>query len=376
MKVVLTGGGTGGHIYPAISIAQALADAVPDIAILYMGSSHGPEGGIAREAELEFVAIPSGPLTRALSPRNAASIWKLLVGLLRARAILKRFRPDVVIGTGGYTTASILLAQRSLGGRTVIHEQNARPGRTNLMLAGFTDKICVTFEASAAFLPKDKVVVTGLPIRREFRSLPDKAEARRSLGLDEGLFTIVAVGGSQGARKPSEIIAAAWPLLDDGRTQVLHQVGAKNVDEMRSVLGRYLKSRPGRECEQQRYHIEAYVDMPAALASADLVISRSGASTIAEITAVGLPSILFPYPHAYADHQAMNARCLVEPGAAVLCGDASTTPEELAGIISDLRSDPERLAAMAKASAALGKPDAADRVARVALSIAHNATKD
>ncbi len=231
MKVVLTGGGTGGHIYPAISIAQALADAVPDVEILYMGSSHGPEGEIAREAGLEFAAIPSGPLTKALSPRNAASAWKLLAGVFRARSILKRFGPDVVVGTGGYTTASILLAQRSLGGRTVIHEQNARPGRTNLMLAKFANKICVTFEASSAFLPKDKVVVTGLPIRREFRSLPGKAEARRALGLDEEMFTIVAVGGSQGARKPNEIIAAAWPLFDDGRTQLLHQVGARNVGD-------------------------------------------------------------------------------------------------------------------------------------------------
>jgi UDP-N-acetylglucosamine--N-acetylmuramyl-(pentapeptide) pyrophosphoryl-undecaprenol N-acetylglucosamine transferase len=238
MKVVLTGGGTGGHIYPAISIAQALMDAVPGIEILYMGSSHGPEGEIARQAGLEFAAIPSGPLTKALSPRNAASAWKLLMGVFRARAILKRFGPDVVIGTGGYTTASILLAQRTIGGRIVIHEQNARPGRTNITLARFADKICVTFEASAAFLPKDKVVVTGLPIRREFRSLPGKAEARRALGLDEGMFTVVAVGGSQGARKPNEIIAAAWPLFDDGKTQILHQVGNRNVDEMRSMLGR------------------------------------------------------------------------------------------------------------------------------------------
>jgi UDP-N-acetylglucosamine--N-acetylmuramyl-(pentapeptide) pyrophosphoryl-undecaprenol N-acetylglucosamine transferase len=355
MKVVLTGGGTGGHVYPAISIAQALTDAVPGIEILYMGSSHGPEGDLARGAGLRFVAIPSGPLTRALSPRNAASAWKLLMGVFRARGILKRFGPNVVIGTGGYTTGSIVLAQRSLGGRIVIHEQNARPGRTNLMLARFASKICVTFEASAAFLPKDKVVVTGLPIRREFRLLPSKVEARRALGLDEGTFTIVAVGGSQGAKKPNEIIAAAWPLFDDGKTQVLHQVGARSIDEMKG---------------QPRYRVEAYIDMPPALAAADLVISRGGASTISEITAVGLPSILFPYPHAYADHQTTNAKCLVEPGAAVLCNDSSTTPEMLAGIISDLRGSPEKLAAMAKASAALGKPDAAERVAQVALSIA------
>ena len=355
MKIVLTGGGTGGHVYPAISIAQALKDAAKDVQLLYMGSSHGPEGELARSAGLDFVAIPSGPLTKALSARNLSSLFKLVTGVFRARAVQKRFAPDVVIGTGGYTTASILLAQRSLGGKIMIHEQNARPGRTNIFLAKLADKICVTFDASTAFLPKEKVVLTGLPTRREFKSLPDKIAARRALGLDESMFTIVAVGGSQGAKRPNEIISAAWPLIDDGATQLLHQVGARNIND--------IKARP-------RYHVKAYIEMPIALASADLVISRSGASTISEITSVGLPSILFPYPHAYADHQTTNAKCLVEPGAAVLCNDAATTPEALAGIISDLRASTDKLAAMAQASAALGKPDAADRVAAIALSIA------
>ena len=379
MKIVLTGGGTGGHVYPAISIAQALRDIAPDVELLFVGSSHGPEGEIAREAGIEFAAIPSGPLSKALSVRNASSFGKLVAGVLRARGILKRFRPDVVIGTGGYTTAAILLAQKSLGGRIVIHEQNAHPGRTNLMLAKIADKICVTFEGSAAFLPKDRVTVTGLPIRREIRSLPDKAEARRALGLDENLFTVIAVGGSQGAKKPNEIIMNAWPLLDDGGTQLLHQVGARNVDEMRSVLpsvlGRDFKSRPSTERpnieaeEHPRYRVEAYIDMPLALASADLVISRSG-GTVAEITAAGRPSILFPYPYHKDQHQKRNAEYLVEHGAAVMCEDLFTTPEMLAGIISQLRSSPRKLAAMASASAALGKPDAAERVAEIAMSVA------
>lgn len=362
MRIVLTGGGTGGHVYPAISIGQALRDALPDVELLFVGSSHGPEGEIARKAGIEFEAIPSGSLSKALSLSNAASLGKLVLGVFRARRILKRFAPDVVIGTGGYTTAAILLAQRGLGGRIVIHEQNALPGRTNRLLARIADRVCVTFESSVAFLPKGKVVVTGLPIRREFRCLPGKAEARRALGLDEGLFTVGAVGGSQGARKPNEIIAAAWPLIDDGGTQLFHQVGDRNIEEMRSRVG---------SAEVRRgYRVEAYVDMPLALASADLVISRSGASSIAEITAVGLASILFPYPHAYADHQTKNAEFLVERGAAVLCNDSTTTPEMLAGIVSDLRASPDKLSAMASASAVLGRPDAADRVAEVALSIA------
>lgn len=360
MRIVLTGGGTGGHVYPAISIGQALRATVPDIELLYMGSSHGPEGELARTAGFEFAAIPSGPLTKALSLRNLASFAKLVMGIFRARKILKQFKPDVVIGTGGYTTASILLAQRSLGGKIVIHEQNAHPGRTNLMLAKFADKICVTFEGSVAFLPKDKVVVTGLPIRSEFRGLLSNALARKTLGLSENLFTVVAVGGSQGAKKPSEILIDAWPLFDDSKTQVLHQVGLRNIEQM--------QLRVGSPEEHPRYHVEAYVDVPLAFAAADLVISRSG-GTVAEITAAGRPSILFPYPYHKDQHQKRNAEYLVENGAAVLCEDFTTTPEMLAGIISGLRSSPDKLSEMAAASKSLGKPDAADRVAEVALSI-------
>lgn len=366
MKIVLTGGGTGGHIYPAISIGQALTKAVPDVELLYVGSSHGPEGEIARKAGLEFVAIPSSSLSKALSVRNAVALGKLLMGFFRARRVLGRFRPDVVIGTGGYVSAAILLAQWSRRGNIVIHEQNARPGRTNTALARLARKICVTFESSTAFLPKGGVEVTGLPIRTEFRSLPTKAEARQAFDLAESLFTVVVIGGSQGARRVNEIVAGAWPLIDDGKTQILHQVGQRNIEEMRTLTGQ----------DSDRYHVEAYVDMPIALASADLVISRSGASSIAEITAAGLPSILFPYPHAYADHQTGNAKHLVDHDAALLCGDSTTTPEMLAGIIMELRSAPERLAAMAAASKALGIPDAADRVAQIALSVAGLSTHD
>lgn len=362
-KIVLTGGGTGGHVYPAISIAQALKVASPEVELLYIGSSHGPEGDIARKAGLEFVAIPSGPLTKSLSARNMNSLGKLIAGIFRARRALKQFKPDVVVGTGGYVTAAILSAQRTLGGRIVIHEQNARPGRTNTLLAKIADKICVTFDSSTAYLPEGKTEVTGLPIRAEFRSLPAKSDARQKLGLDVDLFTIVAVGGSQGAKKPNEIITSAWPLVDNESTQLLHQVGERNIEEMRCTLGD--------PEEHPRYRVEAYLDMPAALASADLVISRSG-GTVAEITAAGKPSILFPYPYHKDQHQKRNAEHLVEHGAAVLCDDLSTTPAQLADIISDLRGNPDKLSAMAQASAALGKPDAADKVASIVLNIAKN----
>ncbi|MGI6295902.1 MAG: undecaprenyldiphospho-muramoylpentapeptide beta-N-acetylglucosaminyltransferase [Armatimonadota bacterium] len=361
IRVALTGGGTGGHVYPAISIAQALQQLHPGVELLYIGSSHGPEGDIAQGAGLEFIPIPSGPISKSLSLRNMRSLAQLMTGVFRARRVLKQFNPDVVVGTGGYVTAAILLAQRTLGGKIVIHEQNAKPGRTNTLLSKIADKVCVTFDSSTAYLPKSKTEVTGLPIRSQLRHLPAKAEARQQLGLDKDLFTVVAVGGSQGAQKPNEIIAGAWPLIDDGSTQLLHQVGQRNIDNMRAHLGK--------PEQHPHYHVEAYIDMPLGLAGADLIISRSG-GTVAEITAAGKPSILFPYPYHKDQHQKRNAEHLVEHGAAIMCEDLSTTSEQLAEIIARLRKSPGELSKMAEASKSLGKPDAADRVARIVLQVA------
>lgn len=309
---------------------------------------------------MPFKAIPSLPLTRALSLRNAQSLARLVAGVPRARRILREFAPDVAIGTGGYTTAAVLIAQRSLGGKIVIHEQNAVPGRTNRLLGIIADRVCVTFNSSADYFSAKKVVVTGMPIRQEFAALPEKTEARSRLGLRVDAFTILVIGGSQGARRLNELMFSAWPMLDDGATQVIHQVGDRNIEQARS-------------CAEELgplYRVESYVDTPLAMAAADLVVCRSGASTLAEITAVGLPSIQVPYPYAYADHQKKNAEYLVSRGAAILCEEQSCTSEHLADLIRDLRSNPEKLGAMASASLAIGRPGAARTVAEVALSLA------
>jgi UDP-N-acetylglucosamine--N-acetylmuramyl-(pentapeptide) pyrophosphoryl-undecaprenol N-acetylglucosamine transferase len=351
MKVVLAGGGTGGHAYPALSVGQALREAHPQVELLFVGSSHGPERELASAAGIAFEAVPSSPLTK--STRGAA-VGRLIVGIVRARRILNRFGADVVMGTGGHAAAAVVIAQRTRRGRIVIQEQNAIPGRTNLWLSRFADKICVTVESSAACFPAGKVVVTGMPIRREFASLPDKADARRALGLREDLFTIVIVGGSQGAKRINELMLAAWPRICDGETQVLHQVGRLNIDEMRDKAA-------------EDYRVEPVVDMPLALASADLVIGRSGASTLAEITAAGTPSVLIPYPYAYADHQRLNAEELEKRGAAIVRIESDLTAESLADLIVDMRSAPDRLRAMSAASKACGKPAAAARVAQVVM---------
>lgn len=324
--------------------------------MLFVGSSHGPEGGIAAESEIPFKAVSSSPLTKSLSLKNMASLMKLGLGVFRARNILRNFGPDVVVGTGGYTTAAVLLAAKTLGLPVVIHEQNAVPGKTNRWLSKIATKVCVSLENSAAYFPQDKVAVTGMPIRREFSSVRDKADARRALGLDEDAFTIVVVGGSQGAAGVNKLVLEAWPMIDDGNTQVLHQVGQRNINSVQSP-------NPG------SYHVEAFIDTPTAFAAADLVISRGG-GTIAEITAAGVPSIIFPYPYHKDQHQKHNAEFLVEKGAAVMCEELVIDASHLAKVVTDLRSSRDRLAEMAAASKAVGKPDAAERVAEVVLGLA------
>jgi len=325
--------------------------------LLFVGSSHGPEGKIAAEYGLVFRAVRSSPLTKSISCRNAASLARLGVGVFRARRVVKEFDPDVVVGTGGYTTAAVLIAAWSYGRRIVIQEQNAVPGRTNLWLARLATKICCGFEEAASAFPADKVVITGTPIRREFRQPPAKNAARRQLGLDESAFVIVAIGGSQGAKRLNELLLGAWPRLDDGTIQVLHQVGERNLKDFPPV-------------ESRNYLVRGYVDAPSALASADLVVARSGASTVAEITALGKPSVLLPYPHAYTDEQRRNASCLSKMGAAVVLEETGLSQEQFTQAILDLRGAPSKLASMGEAARAIGRPDAARHVAEVVCSVA------
>jgi UDP-N-acetylglucosamine--N-acetylmuramyl-(pentapeptide) pyrophosphoryl-undecaprenol N-acetylglucosamine transferase len=259
----------------------------------------------------------------------------------------------VVVGTGGYVSAPVIVAQKLRGGKVLIHEQNAIPGRANLWLSKFASQVCVTFEGSERFFPGGTVEVTGMPIREEFSRLPGKLEARRKLGLRDDAFTVLVSGGSQGARKLNSLMLEAWLAIDDGGAQVLHQVGPKNVDSV---------SAPA-DC----YRVEGYLDNPAAMAAADIAVCRAGASTLAELAAAGLPAILIPYPYAYADHQTHNARHFVDKGAAILMPEDTATSAGLAEAIIELRASAEKRDNMTKAALALARPDAAKRVAELVL---------
>ncbi|MDO8587969.1 MAG: undecaprenyldiphospho-muramoylpentapeptide beta-N-acetylglucosaminyltransferase [Armatimonadota bacterium] len=360
MKVVLTGGGTGGHIYPALSIAAAMLAEDPEVDLLFIGSSHGPEGRLAKESGLRFIGLPSRPFGGAISLSNVAALWKLALAAIRALSVLRAEKPEVAIGTGGYTSAAVMLAQCLRRGPSLIHEQNVEPGRTNLLLSRFVRAVCVTFKESVGFFPARKVTVTGLPVRPEILAPRAKESARAALGLRTDLFTVFVCGGSQGARKINELVLGAVPLLASLNVQILHQTGERNYEEVKTNAPSGIET----------YKIAPYFDDPSdAYWAADLIVCRSGASTLAELCAVGLPAILVPYPYAYANHQAKNASVLEKRGSAIVMEESSSSAEELANQIAALARDPERLRAMASASAALARPDAATAVIRVAKSL-------
>lgn len=356
---MLTGGGTGGHAYPALSIAEAIRAEHPECELLYIGSKDGPEARLAAEAEIEFVGIRSRGLSRGISIGALVSVLSLAGGLGTASSVLRRFNPEVVIGTGGHAAAAVVLAQVLRRGRALILEPDAIPGRTNLWLSRFVDRICVQIPDAIEYFPSEKTVVTGMPIRAGLADLPDKSEARIGLGLRPDAFTLLVLGGSQGARQLNLTVAGAVPMLRDRDIQILHQSGAKNIEEAEASR---------REIGWDGYHVRAYIDdMRSAYASANLIVSRSGASTIAEITAVGRAAIYVPYPYAHADHQRYNAEYVAKSGGGDVVAESELSPEKLAGMVKGFLERPDELNLMAKMAKSLGRPNAAADIANLAL---------
>lgn len=265
-----------------------------------------------------------------------------------------------MVGVGGYTSAGVAVAEWLRGGRIVLHEQNSVPGRTNRMLARLARKVCVTFEESTAYFPRGKTVVTGLPVRPDVIRGVDRRAARESLGLRPEGFVLLVLGGSQGARRINEMTLEAVPALTEAGLQVLHQSGAKNYEGVVS-----------RKPEAAGYLVRPYIeDMAAAYSAADLVVSRAGASTIAEVAVRGLPAVLIPYPHHRDMHQMKNAEVVARAGAGLAVEEGGLAGSALAAIVLDLAGDPGRLEAMARASKELARPNAAEEIAKIVLEVA------
>lgn len=368
-RVIISGGGTGGHIYPAITIARAIAEIEPT-EFLYVGSKIGLENTLIPKEGLPFVTLDVRGLERKLSVRNFVTLAKTAGSVVKAEMIIRKFKPDVVIGTGGFVCGPVLLAASLSGIPTLIQEQNVIPGVTNTILSRFVKRIALGYrEAAGRFKRRDILVYTGNPVRKDVLTV-SRAEGRSILGLDADKFTLLVAGGSRGARSINNaMIEVHKHFKNDPTIQILHVTGDHEYDRVVKQLdgidgkGRYgLGSR-----------VVPYLHtMPDALAAADLAVYRAGAVGLAELTVRGVPSILIPYPYAAEDHQRYNAQALVMCGAAKMILDKMLTGKDLLEEIIHLKEDPQALASMAQASKSLGKPEAAQDIAKLALSIARN----
>lgn len=359
-RIILSGGGTGGHIYPAITIAREL-QAQEDVEILFVGTSEGMESRIVPQEGYAFESLPAAGLKRKITPANIKSIFKSLTGLLKAEKILRSFKPDVVIGTGGYVCGPILLAAALHHIPTVIQEQNVIPGITNKILSHFVDRIALGYkEAEKRFPVSEKCIYTGNPIRPDIMQA-EREESRKKLGISPATFMILITGGSRGARSINQAMIGVHKYFQ-GKDDVClyHVTGTLSYD---SVLEE-LRDQPA------KYIIKYEYDMPSALAAADLIICRAGAISLAEIAARGIPSILIPYPYAAEDHQTYNARAFVASGAAKMIVDQFLTDKELIQDIEELKNNKTALSAMSAAAKEMGRIHAGRDIAKLALELA------
>lgn len=368
--MILAGGGTAGHINPALAVADILRRKGAEI--LFVGTERGLEADLVPRAGYRLETIKAAPFPRRLSWRQAAAIYTAASGWRQAFGIIRRFRPHVVVGTGGYVAGPVVLAAVLLRIPTLIHEQNAWPGGTNRLLARWVDRVALGYEEAARYLrAKDKPVYTGNPVRAEVLAV-SRTEAVRKLGLRPDRLTVVIMGGSRGA---ASINRAVWSarerLRSDARLQVIHQTGAAGFHEVKTryeSVGIHATDE-GMIIDGQLRVVPYLYDMPVVLAAADIVISRAGALSLAEITARGLPSILVPYPHAAGDHQTFNARALVVAGAAQMIDDKELTGERLLATLLPLVENAEQRRKMAAAAKALGRPDAAEALVQLIVEL-------
>ncbi|MET8694071.1 UDP-N-acetylglucosamine--N-acetylmuramyl-(pentapeptide) pyrophosphoryl-undecaprenol N-acetylglucosamine transferase [Streptomyces bauhiniae] len=378
-RLVVTGGGTGGHTYPALTAVRTLEGRLAEqgrgLETLWIGTVDGLEARVAPAEGIPFTTVVTGKLRRTknpikmVSPANVRDMARVPLGVLQARRVIDEFQPQVVLATGGYVAVPAGLASRMCRLPLVLHEQTVRLGLANRKLAASASRICVSSESTLPLLPRAArsiAVVTGNPVRPEvLTGHADKAvESLRLHGFDRRLPTVYVTGGAQGAQQINELIAGALPWLLR-QANVIHQCGSANLDALRTGSADLPAELAG------RYHLTGFVgpELPDVLALADVVVSRSGAGTLAELTALGKPAVFVPLASAAGNEQAHNARHLQDSGAAVsLEGDV--TVDQVRNAMGPLLSDASLRRAMAERARAYGRPDAADRLVDEILSAA------
>jgi UDP-N-acetylglucosamine--N-acetylmuramyl-(pentapeptide) pyrophosphoryl-undecaprenol N-acetylglucosamine transferase len=367
VRIIVSGGGTGGHIYPALTIVRAIQKKIPDAEFLYVGTKDGLEADIVPKEGIPFETVNIQGFKRSLTPENLVRGARAFGGVVKAMGIVRRFRPDVAVGTGGYVCGPILLASSLMRIPTLIQEQNVMPGVTNRLLARFVSCIAMGTKEAAEHFPKGKRVFTGNPIREEVMRARSE-DGKEMFGLDPKAKTVLVSGGSRGARSINRAMVGvlAHYAGRDG-VQILHVTGKAGYDETMQSL-----KEAGVDLDAAgNLFVEPYLyNMPQALACADVAVFRAGAIGIAELTARGVPSILVPYPFAAANHQEMNARAIATAGAARMILDRELTAERLLSVLAELLSEDAKLKRMAKAAKKLGRPKAADEIASRVIRLA------
>ena len=362
IRLIVSGGGTGGHIFPALSIANAVKAKCPEAEILFVGAENRMEMQRVPAAGYDIIGLPVSGFDRKNLLKNIAVLWRLMKSRRKARRIVRDFRPHVAVGVGGYASGPTLKEAGAMGIPTLLQEQNSYAGVTNKLLAKQAERICVAYEGMERFFPKEKIILTGNPVRQNLLDARiTREEAARAFGLDPKKKTVLLVGGSLGARTLNESMLGAWDALKGGDVQFIWQTGKYYYEDIKTQL-------KGRELEN--VHVCDFISsMDAAYAVADLVISRAGAGSISEFCLLGKAVILVPSPNVSEDHQTKNALALVNKEAALYVKDAEAATA-LIPLALETVDDEARLAALSKNILTLAFHNSAEVIADEVIALA------
>ena len=362
IKVIISGGGTGGHIFPAIAIANAVKEKLPDAEILFVGAEGRMEMEKVPAAGYKIIGLPIMGLQRRLTLQNLKFPFKLLASLRRAKKVIKDFKPDVVVGVGGYASGPLLKIATNLKIPALIQEQNSFPGITNKLLAPKVSKICVAYDGMEKFFPAEKIMMTGNPVRQQIKNVENKRDrGLEKFGLQKDKTNVLVIGGSLGARSINRSIDKGINRLAEKGIQLLWQTGKLYVDEAQKAVAPY---------KGQGIVTTPFItEMDYAYAVADVVVSRAGAIAVSELCLVAKPSILVPLPTAAEDHQTKNAMALVNQNAAVLVKDVETDDQLIDEVIA-LCEDTDRRTKLKTNVAKMAYSDAADIIANEVIKLA------
>ncbi len=352
LRLTIAGGGTGGHVFPGIAIVEEVSSRI-NTAIQWIGTGRPVEVEALSHREWDYHVLKVRPISGTSLSNVAASLFHLPVPIMKAVGILRSFRPHAVVGLGGYVSGPVVIAAWLLGIPAILHEQNLIPGLANRIASRFANLICVSFDETLSYFPEEKAVVTGNPVR------PSLLSAKTS-PPSQDVYRILVMGGSQGARGINTLASSALAVVAQSGVpiEVLHQSGQMDIDEVKQKYG-------GSSIKAEV--VPFIKDMGSAYSWADIVICRAGASTIAELTVLGKPSILIPFPAAAGDHQEKNARALEAQGAAICCREEETGAVRFASLLQELFSHPDRLKKMGVNAKKMGRAGATSEIASIIL---------